>query len=134
MPIISAGSSIAQGPNVGRIDRWSQWNPTPDEPLWLLLAGATDPPRNINISERRTRDVPGVKSGTFLSGITRDLVNMEDAVGNKLSNTVRDLRLTKSAAFVHITELFDSCLNNNCKPMLFYTGHGEIGTGKLVLC
>ncbi|KAJ7389071.1 hypothetical protein OS493_033933 [Desmophyllum pertusum] len=109
MPFISAGSAIAQGPNVGRIDRWSQWNPTTVEPLWFLLAGATDPPSDINISDRRTRDTPGNRSGAFLSGISRDLVNVEDAVGTKLFNTVKDLYLTKSRALEHITKLFEKC-------------------------
>ncbi|KAJ7375763.1 hypothetical protein OS493_039029, partial [Desmophyllum pertusum] len=117
------------GPNVGRIDRWSQWNPTSVEPLWLLLAGATNPPRDVNISERRTRDSPGDRSGTFLPGVTRDLINVEDAVGTKLFNTVKDLYLTKSAALGHITKLYKKCKSKECRPMLYYTGHGQTGTG-----
>ena len=124
-----AGSAIEQGPNVGRIDRWSEWRPTFVEPLWLLLSGATDPPQDIGISERRTRDSPGDRKGAFLSGITRDLVNMEDAVGTKLFNTVKDLYLTKSTALGHIRRLFDECEKRGTHPMLYYTGHGEIGTG-----
>ncbi|KAJ7388040.1 hypothetical protein OS493_040230, partial [Desmophyllum pertusum] len=124
-----AGSAIAQGRNVGRIYRWAQWNPTTAEPLWLLLAGATDPPKDINISDRRSRDIVGDRSGSFLSGITRDFVNMEDAVGTKLFNTVKDLYLTKSRALEHITKLFEECKSKKLHPMLYYTGHGEIGTG-----
>jgi len=67
-----AGSAIAQGPNVGRIDRWPQWKPTSIKTKWLLLSGASDPPSGITISDRRTRDTPGVKGGTFLSGVTHD--------------------------------------------------------------
>ena len=48
MPLF-AGSAIAQGRYVGRIDCWSQWRPTSEEPLWLLLSGATDPPKEIGI-------------------------------------------------------------------------------------
>ena len=55
MPLF-AGSAIAQGRYVGRIDCWSKWRPTSEEPLWLLLSGATDPPKEIGISKRRTRD------------------------------------------------------------------------------
>ena len=124
-----AGSAIAQGPCVGRIDRWSEWNPTSREPLWLLLSGATDPPKEIGISKRRTRDAQGDRNGVFLAGVTRDLVNMEDVVGSKLYNTVKDLYLTMHAAFRHITLLFEKCKDTNAKPMLYYTGHGEIGTG-----
>ena len=59
MDVAFAGSAIAQGPCVGRIDRWSKWNPTSREPLWLLLSGATDPPKEIGISKRQTRDAQG---------------------------------------------------------------------------
>ena len=126
-----AGSAIAQGPLVGRIDRWSEWRPTDKEPLWLLLSGATDPPGDIGISKRRTRDAQGDRNGAFLAGVTRDLVNMEDVVGTKLFNTVKDLYLTKDAALRHITKLFEICNQRHVKahPMLYYTGHGEIGTG-----
>ena len=124
-----AGSAIAQGPNVGQIDRWLQWKPTSIEPRWLLLSGASDPPRGIDIFDRRTRAKPGVKGGTFLAGVTHDLANMEAAVGAKLFNTVKDLYLTKSTAFGHIRSLFDTCRHKEIKPMLYYTGHGESWTG-----
>ena len=93
--LLFAGSAIAQGPYVGRIDCWSEWKPTSEEPLWLLLSGATDPPKEIGISKRRTQDAKGDGNGAFLAGVTRDLVNMEDVVGTKLFNTVKDFYLTK---------------------------------------
>ena len=127
--MLFAGSAIAQGPDVGRIDRWSLWKPTSVEPLWLLLCGATDPPTNISFSKRRTRDALGDKNGCFLRGVTRDLVNMEDTVGTKLFNTVRDLYLTKSEALAKIRTFFEACKPKKFHPMLYYTGHGEIGTG-----
>ena len=83
-----AGSAIAQGPFVGRIDCWSEWRPTSEEPLWLLLSGATDPPKEIGISKRRTRDAQGDRNGTFIAGVTRDLVNMEDVVEQLCFNHV----------------------------------------------
>ncbi|KAL9953310.1 hypothetical protein ACROYT_G040707 [Oculina patagonica] len=129
MPCNLAGSAIAQGPNVGRIDRWSQWRPTSIEPKWLLLSGASNPPKDVQISNRRPRDNPGVIGGEFLSGVTHDLANMEAAVGYKLYNTVKDLYLTKSRALEHISSVFDTCKREEVKPMLYYTGHGEIGTG-----
>lgn len=124
-----AGSALKQGPYVGRVDQWPQWNPTTAEQRWLLLCGATDPPGEVNISERRTRDAPGDRSGAFLAGVTRDLVNMEDAVGEKLFNTVKDLYLTKSEAFGRIEKFFNVCKDRRFHPMLYYTGHGELGTG-----
>ena len=125
-----AGSAIAQGPNVGRIDRWSLWRPTGSvQPRWLLLSGASNPPENIAISKRRTRDAPGDKNGTFLPGVIRDLANMQDAVEAKLSNVVMNLKLTKSDALERISELFNECKLKRAQPMLYYSGHGEIGTG-----
>lgn len=124
-----AGSAIAQGPNVGRIDRWSKWRPTEQITFWLLLSGATNPPEGIEISKRRPRDAPGDGNGAFLAGVTRDLVNMEDLVRPRLYNTVKDLYLTKDRALEHITNFFEICKNKEAHPMLYYTGHGEIGTG-----
>ena len=71
-----AGSAIAQGPTVGRIDLWSDWQPTTRQPRWLLLSGASNPPDDIAISKRRTRDAPGDRSGTFLPGVSHDLTNI----------------------------------------------------------
>ena len=124
-----AGSAIQQGPDVGRIDQWSKWKPTSNETKWLLLSGASDPPSEITISDRRTRATPGVKGGTFLSGVTYDLANMEAAVGDKLFNSVKDIKLSKSAARDHIQGFFNQCARDRVKPMLYYTGHGENGTG-----
>ena len=119
---VFAGSAVAQGPNVGRIDRWSVWNPTAVEPKWLLLSGASEPPTGINISKRRA-------GGTFISGVTQDLVNMQGVVESNLLNIVQDLNQTKSSALEHIRGLFEVCKRENLKPMLYYTGHGEVGTG-----
>ena len=124
-----AGSAIKQGPNTGRVDKWSEWNPTTKKPRWLLLSGASDPPKQIEISRRRDR---GERNGNFLAGMTQDLGNMERtilAVNHELSNSVRDLRLTKDAALKHITDLFEECRPGGTHPMLYYSGHGETATG-----
>ena len=124
-----AGSAIKQGPSVGRIDLWLQWRPTDIEPRWLLLSGALDPPSRITISDRRTRDTPGERRGTFLSGVAHDLANMQDTIESNLFNNVSDHHQKKSAALRQIRSLFDTCQGEKVKPMLYYTGHGEIGTG-----
>ena len=128
-PCHLAGSAIKQGSYVGRIDKWSDWKPTPHKCRWLLLSGASNPPGGIDISDRRTRDCPGGRGGTFLSGVVHDLANMEAAVQAELFNTVKDFYLTKSAALNHITRLFEICSRHGEKPMLYYTGHGEKETG-----
>lgn len=123
MPSLLAGSAIAQGPNVGKIAKWTEWNPPSIGTKWLLLAGATDPPREISISDRRK------KGGTFLHCVCDDLKNVENAIGGNLFNIVRSLTLKKSEAVRAIRELFDECLKDKSKPILYYTGHGETGTG-----
>ena len=124
-----AGSAIAQGSCVGRIDKWSDWKPTRHNCRWLLLSGASKPPCNITISDRRTRDCHGDRCGTFLPGVTHDLANMEGAVKADLFNTVKDLSLTRSTALDRIRRLFETCSRGKAKPMLYYTGHGEKETG-----
>ena len=69
------------------------------------------------------------KMAQFLKGVTYDLLNMEKAVGSKLFNTVKDLYLTKSEALAKIGNIFEACKSKKFKPLLYYTGHGEIGTG-----
>ncbi|PFX14089.1 uncharacterized protein LOC111345226 isoform X1 [Stylophora pistillata] len=129
MPCNVAGSAIAQGKFVGRIDQLKKWNPTGVEALWLLLSGASNPPGEINVSDRRTRDIPEERSGSFLSGVISDLRNMEEAVATKLDNTLKNFYLTKSDAIREIQRFFNKCRDRELKPMLYYTGHGESGTG-----
>ena len=125
MPL--AGSAIAQ--SAGKIDEIDGWIGTTADKRWFLLVGATDPPEDIAISDRRTRDVKYDKNGAFLQGVTRDVVNMQDAIGGKLYNRVMDLYLTKSEALNKIQRFFQHCLQRDFKPMLYYTGHGQVGTG-----
>lgn len=70
-----------------------------------------------------------MKDGEFLYGSTYDLGNMEAAVKDKLFNSVKDLTLSKSAAHDHIEKFFNQCRGHKVKPVLYYTGHGENGTG-----
>ena len=108
-----AGSAIAQGPTVGRIDLWSDWQPTACQPRWLLLSGASNPPDDISISNRRTRDAPGDRIGTFLPGVSHDLTNMQDTVLVKatFSNILMNLKLTKSVSLESIREFFPDYLS-----------------------
>ena len=90
-----AGSAIVQ--NVGRLDKWEEWKPAPKKTKWLLISGASNPPQDINISERRSRDDPGDRAGEFLRGVKCDFLNVEEAIeaiqnhGAMLYNVVRDL-------------------------------------------
>ena len=93
-----------------------------------MLAGASDPPTNIETSTRRPRDSKG---GRFLKGVTADLKAMEKhpLVANSIYNTVRDFYLEKEEARTKIKKLFRICKRAGHKPVIYYTEHGEIRTG-----
>ena len=97
-----AGSAMAQGPTVGRIDLWSDWQPTACQPRWLLLSGASNP-----------ADAPGDRTGTFLPGVSHDLTNMQDTVLVKatFSNILMNLKLTTSVSLESIREFFADYLS-----------------------
>ena len=115
--------------NAGKLDEFNKWKPGNQANKWLLLAGATDPPENVKISNRRNRGSD--RSGSFLHGVKSDMLNMESVtcVKENLHNTVRDLYLTKDYAKIKIKKLFDICLAKKVRAVVYYTGHGEIGTG-----
>ena len=103
-------------------------NPVPFQKKvqWLLLSGATDPPNNVQISNRKSRD-----RGSFLEGITSDFLNMErlPVVKKGLYNSVRNMKMTKNMALAEIKDFIRHCLLTNTMPVIYYTGHGESGTG-----
>ena len=97
-----------------------------------MIAGANNPPDGVKVSKRRPREAAEAatrRSGKFLYGSLMDLLNMERAVGNQLENTLKDLEMEKSYVSFKIEKLFNGCLHGNFKPMLYYTRHGETGTG-----
>ena len=124
-----AGSAIKQ--NVGDLTKWDQWKPSNNHNFgWILIAGATNPPNYISTSQRRSKDDKG---GAFLFGTKYDMQIMEDFVkkeelGN-LHNTLRILDMEKQEVIKRIRKFFDWCNVNEYKPVIYYTGHGEVGTG-----
>ena len=91
------------------------------------MAGATDPP--CETSTRRSRNCD--RKGSFLRGVTNDLGTMEasEVVKKGLHNAVRDYYLEKDEARAKIKKFFNICKRDGCKPVLYYTGHGQVGTG-----
>ena len=57
---------------------------------------------------------------------------MEQAVGHTLKNKLQNLEMTKLEVETHIKKFFQFCKDGNFKPMLYYTGHGEMSTGNWV--
>ena len=116
--------------NILQVHRWvNRKKPFIQKHRWLLICGATDPPRNACSSRDDGHDKPLMHNSDYLSGVTKDLAHMEDIVGSKLYNTIKDLYLRKDVALNHIKQFFDFCKCNDFKPILYYTGHGEKDSG-----
>ena len=75
-----AGSALTQGLNFSRIDYWNDWKPFNKRTKWLLLSGSSDPPRTVQVSERRPRGEAKNKDGPFLYGMSRDFTSMTEAL------------------------------------------------------
>ena len=124
------GSALSM--NAGLLSQFDKWNVfSRDLPTkWLLIGGAIDPPENIKVSKRRYRSAD--KSGHYLHGIIKDCGNIGDALlENQLAlhNYVFDMQMTKSRAIEVIKDLFENCMYPKAIPVIYYTGHGEVGTG-----
>ena len=112
-----AGSAIKQ--NVGDLTKWDQWKPDNRKYGWLLIAGATNPPENIDTSQRRSKEE---KSGQFLEGTKYDMQIMEEFVKKKslgnLQNTLRMLDMEKQEVIKRLKKFFEWCKKNEYKPAL----------------
>ena len=118
---MSAGSAISnKAARIGQIDNWF---PSDSSRKWLLISGSTEPPKNIKFSRRRAGF-----SGVYLPS-TKDIHTMENKVGQELHNSVRDLKITREFAAAKITDFAQECHSKNYQPILYYSGHGEVGTG-----
>ena len=78
------------------------------------------------MGERETR---GERKDLFLKGQSVDFVNMERAVGHHLYNRVQNLHMRKEDVKSSVETFFQHCKEKKYKPMLYYTGHGEMPTG-----
>ena len=126
--MLVAGSAIKQ--NVGILSNWKDWKPESEKYGWLLIAGAMNPPKRIKTSKRRSKDL---KAGGFLRGIKYDMQVMEEIISREklgnLQNTLRMLDMEKEDVVKRIIKFFTWCKEGDYKPVLYYTGHGEIGSG-----
>ena len=110
---------------VGKFEHFHEWSPVegPDT-KWLLLSGANDPATRV--TPRKTRDRAG-----FLQGVAKDMANMKRELGplHFAHNTVEDVNMTKASALGLIRRLVEECRREETHPVLYYTGHGETGSG-----
>eukprot|EP01084_Bolivina_argentea_P177818 307502_1 len=103
--------------------------------VWLLIRGSTKCPSSIKVAKR----VRAKPNGNYLSGMVMDMTNMEKHVmrsaqkGNDdmLYNTIQDmLFLKKNYVLQTIQQLCkDAKANGALKIAIYYTGHGQAGTG-----
>ena len=130
-----AGSAFSEERRFGRIKCWNLWKPTQLETKWLLLSGSSDPPKTVQISKRRPRVEPTSKDGKFLPGCLKDFTNIIKALSEskesrlELFNHVNILKMTISDAKKAINDVFVTCKTERKQAVIYYTGHGEIGTG-----
>ena len=72
------------------------------------------------------------KDSPFLHGVSRDFMNTTDALhrnGLELFNHINKLRISIRDAEEEIKDLFRVCQGDGKQAVIYYTGHGEIGTG-----
>ena len=122
--------SVFEVCNFGRIRHWDDWKPTTAETKWLLLSGSSDPPRTVLVSKRRSRG--DSKDSPFLRGMYRDFENMTEALAKKeleMLNSLSNWEITKADAKEQFKKIFDACKKDGKQAVIYYTGHGEIGTG-----
>ena len=64
--------------------------------------------------------------------MSRDFTSMTEVLirnGLELFSSLNKLRITKKDAIEEIEDLFNACQADGKKAVIYYTGHGEIGTG-----
>ena len=124
--------------NAGQLGNIDDWSRTDQPRKWLLISGASNPPDTVEISTRRNRDNGGVltramlkDARSFSHNVTFDLTNMQDSLrpNNSLWICRSNPKITRDEVRDLVQEFFRDCHRNKWKPMLYYTGHGEIGTG-----
>ena len=113
-----AGSALKQG--VGNLNRWEMWKPSVGTHGWLLISGGTK----------------GIKREYFLKGTKSDLHAMKKFIRSKnlgvLHNVLRVYDLERNEVLKRIEQFLVWCRKTQNKPVIYYTGHGEVGTGNWV--
>ena len=72
------------------------------------------------------------KDGPFLHGMSRDFTSMTDALirnNLELFSSLHKLRITRHDAIREIKDTFDACESGRKQAVIYYTDHGEEGTG-----
>ena len=104
---------------------------------WLLLQGALDSPKipkpKINSKKKGEEKLP------FLNELVTDLKTVCNFLDENKSNGAHllsysfQMRQTTETTLKEIKKLLTECKKNSAYPVIFYTGHGELGTGNWCL-
>eukprot|EP01084_Bolivina_argentea_P025158 46796_1 len=93
----------------------------------LLIRGCTNPPKDVKVSKKK-----GTKNGNYLKGMTIDMMNMEQWCNENFHfyNAISNNNMTAATV---LKEISNACkyakLNKALGLRIYYTGHGETGTG-----
>ncbi len=106
---------MARQVNAGKLEDFDLWKPYTGSYEWMLIGGATSPPRGVCFTEKRS--VGGdSREVHFLNGVTLDLSNMEGFVLNVVEGAVfdvlRSFRLTKEQVLAEVEAFFMDCKQN----------------------
>ena len=104
---------------------------------WLLLQGAVDSPKKYKpiSSSKHENDTKKEVELPFLKELVTDLKTVNDFLhehkkyGTHLFSYSFQMRQTKETTLEEIRKLIKGCIENKAFPVIYYTGHGELGTG-----
>ena len=111
-----AGSALSGKKKFGHLQQWKEWYPYKEPTRWLLLSGAVVLPNVLLSSLEEGFEV-------LMNTLLKLKFNIDDFAF--------DCGMSKGAAVSAIKAVFDSCLKAKpqAKPVIYYAGHGCIGTG-----
>ena len=113
---------------------------TKSQSYWLLLQGALDSPKipkpepKIPKPESSSKQ-KGDKKLPFLNGLVTDLktvcnfLDKHKKDGAHLLSYSFQMRQTREITLLEIKKLLIECKTQKTYPVIYYTGHGELGTG-----
>eukprot|EP01084_Bolivina_argentea_P025159 46797_1 len=103
-----------------------------DKQVHLLIRGCTNPPKDVNVSKKK-----GTKNGNYLKGMKLDMMNMEALCDkyeyNHFYNAVANNNMTAASVLKEISNACKYAKFNGADWLrIYYTGHGETGTGNWI--
>ena len=89
---------------------------------YLAAGGAMTLPSEVSLAQRH-------RAGDFLKVVAKNIHRVQQAIGNDLFKICFDSDAIVLDVKRRVRSLMDECKSSNRKPAIYYTGHGEVGTG-----